>query len=208
MILPPVVRVFFAVAFSADITQKLDHYINGLKQLSRSNKIRWTRPENLHITLQFLAEVKSSDVPLMLTEVHQQLRAVKFPLHFHLRGLHLFPDPHRPRVLVADVTPQSALAECAALIGKGILQTGYEIDKRPFRAHLSLGRIKTVQTTALSFLQNVEPLHLPEIVAPDIVLFKSEPHPEGSRYIPLARLTPEVKSIIDHNNSLPGVQSL
>lgn len=208
MILPPVVRVFFAVAFSEDITQKLVHYINDLKTLSKSNKIRWTRAENLHITLQFLAEVKSSDLPLMLAEVHHQLRGIKLPLCFHLRGLHLFPDPHRPRVLVADVTPQSALAECAALIGKGILQTGYEIDKRPFRAHLSLGRIKTAQTTALSFLQNVKQLDLPEIEAPEIVLFKSEPHPEGSHYIPLARLTPEVKSIIDHKNSLPGVQSL
>lgn len=208
MILPPVVRVFFAVAFSEHITHQLEHYIDGLKKLSRSNKIRWTRSENLHITLQFLAEVKSSDVPLMLAEVHQQLRSVKLPLRFHLRGLHLFPDPHRPRVLVADVTPQSALAECAALIGKGILQTGYEIDKRPYRAHLSLGRIKTVQTTALSFLQDVEPLSLPEIEVPEIVLFQSVPHPEGSHYIPLARLTPEVKSVIDHNNSLPGVQSL
>lgn len=208
MILPPVVRVFFAVAFSADITQKLDQYINGLKLVSRSNKIRWARPENLHITLQFLAEVKSTDLMILLTEVEQQLQAVKFPLRFQLRSLHLFPDPHRPRVLVADVTPQSALAECAALVGKGISQAGYEIDKRAYRAHLSLGRIKTVQTTALSFLQNVEPLRLPEIVAPEIVLFRSVPHPEGSRYIPLARLTPTVESYIDHNNSLPGVQSL
>lgn len=208
MILPPVIRVFFAVAFSKDITEKLAHYVNDLKERSRSNKFRWTRPENFHVTLQFLAEVKSSDLPTMLEAVHAELCHVSFPLRFHLRGLHLFPDPHRPRVLVVDVAPQAALAECAALVGKGILQCGYQIDKRPFRAHLSLGRIKTVQTTALSFLHQVEPLELPEIVTPEIVLFQSEPHPDGSRYIPLARLSAEMKSEILHNQSLPGAQSL
>lgn len=190
MILPPVVRVFFAIALPEDINKKIEQYIGELKKLSKNSKIRWTRPENLHITLQFLAEVKTGDVSVLLSNVESALSNAVVPLHFNLRGLHLFPDPHRPRVLVVDVAPQALLAEWSALVGKGIQETGYEIEARPFRAHLSIGRIKTAQSTALNFLQDAAPLNLPDISVGEVVLFQSEPHPEGSHYIPLARLTP------------------
>jgi len=190
MILPPVVRVFFAIALPEDINKKIEQYIDELKNLSRTSKIRWTRPENLHITLQFLAEVKSSDVPALLANVEAELTMATVPLYFNLRGLHFFPDPHRPRVLVVDVTPQALLAEWSALVGKGIQKTGYEIENRPYRAHLSIARIKTVQSTTLNFLQHAAPLALPEICIADVVLFQSEPHPDGSHYIPLARIMP------------------
>lgn len=190
MILPPVIRVFFAIALPEDINEAIEQYISELKMLSRNSKIRWTRPENLHITLQFLPEVKTNDVSLLLTKVEAMLSQATTPLQFNLRDLHFYPDPHRPRVLVVDVTPQTLLAEWSMLIGKGIQQAGYEIEARPFRAHLSIGRIKTAQVTALNFLQNANPLTLPEVMVDEVVLFQSEPHPEGSRYIPLARLTP------------------
>ncbi len=120
MILPPVVRVFFAVALPKDINDLVAHYIDELKTLSRTSKIRWTRAENLHITLQFLAEVQGKDVPHLLSCVETELLAARHPVSFHLRDLHLFPDPHRPRVIVMGVATQSPLAEWSALIGKGI----------------------------------------------------------------------------------------
>jgi RNA 2',3'-cyclic 3'-phosphodiesterase len=188
MILPPVVRVFFAAALPKDINDLVAHYIDELKTLSRTNKIRWTRAENLHITLQFLPEVKGEDVPNLLSCVENQLLAAHHPVSFHLRDLHLFPDPHRPRVIVMGVAPQSPLAEWSTLIGKGIQEAGYEIEDRPFRAHLTLARIKTSQTKTLNFLQEAVHVALPEIRLDEVVLFQSEPHPDGSHYIPLARL--------------------
>lgn len=190
MILPPVVRVFFAIALPEDINKKVEQYIGELKKLSRNSKIRWTRPENLHITLQFLAEVKTDDVSTLLTNVEAAMTDVTIPLRFTLGDLYFFPDPHRPRVLVLDVTPQAMIAEWSAMVGKGIVQAGYAIEERPFRAHLSIGRIKTSQATALNFLQDIAPLNLPEIQVGEVVLFQSEPHPEGSHYIPLATVTP------------------
>lgn len=189
MILPPVVRVFFAIDLPDETKRTLSVYIDSLKRRAKTNKIRWTRPENLHITLQFLPDVRSEDITAIINAVEKKLAGAKHPIAISLRGLHLFPDPHRPRVLVIDLMPQDLLAHWSALIGQGIQQTGYEIESRPFRAHLSIGRIKTVQMSALTFLTDAELPDIGQINVHEVVLFQSEPHPDGSRYIPLTRIT-------------------
>ena len=66
MTLPPVIRIFFAVELSLDIKQKLAGLITILKKKSKTNAIRWTMPENLHITLQFLKEVRSEHLEQLI----------------------------------------------------------------------------------------------------------------------------------------------
>lgn len=188
MILPPVVRVFFAVEIPANIKAKLAEYIESLKKLSKSHQIRWTRSENLHITLQFVGEVQGKDVDQLIAAVQDELKDLDMHLHLNVGELHLFPDPHRPRVLVLNVSPQADLAKLSAQIGRGVVKVGYEIESRQFRAHLSIGRIKTSQKSALNFLADIDAPHLEAFEINDIVLFQSEPHPEGSQYIPLHRL--------------------
>ena len=188
MILPPVVRVFFAIDLSDNIKARLADYLDSLKKISKNKHIRWSKPENLHITLQFLAEVEGSHIDAMIKQVQAELAAVIKPFHISLRSIHLYPDPHRPRVLVVDVIPQAALTQLSALIGNGIKKIGYEIESRPFRAHMTIGRIKTAQMNSLNFLADVEPPMVGEIDIDEVVLFQSEPHPEGSRYIPLQRI--------------------
>lgn len=190
MILPPVVRVFFAIDFSDDIKNQLAAYIDSLKKNSKSkHTIRWTKPENLHITLQFLAEVEGEDIDDMIEKVKTELTSVAQPFQINLRSIHLFPDPHRPRVIVVDVVPTEPLTSLSALIGKGIKNTGYEIESRPFRAHMTIGRIKTGQINALNFLADAEVPPVGEIKIEEVVLFQSEPHPEGSHYVPLHRIS-------------------
>jgi len=188
MILPPVVRVFFAIDLSDSIKSQLATYIDSLRKISKSKQIRWSRTENLHITLQFLAEVQSEHIARMIEHVQTELAAAMPPFKISLRHLHLYPDPHRPRVIVVDIAPQASLARLSELVGHGIKKTGYEIEMRPFRAHMTIGRIKTTQMNALSFLADVVPPSVGEIDIEEVVLFQSESHPNGSHYIPLHRV--------------------
>lgn len=188
MTLPPVIRVFFAIDLPSSVKTVLADYLTQLKKQSKSNAIRWSRPENLHITLQFLAEVPPDAIVNMLAEVQLALKAALAEQRFHLGRLHIFPDPYRPRVIVMDVSPQVGLAEVSRLIGEGIQAAGMAIEDRPFRAHLTLGRIKQPQGLNLGFLSSVPLPALGEQSINEVVLFQSEPHPEGSHYTPLARL--------------------
>lgn len=188
MTLPPVIRVFFAIDLPAPVKDALAAYLSTLKKQSKSHAIRWSRPENLHITLQFLAEVPPHLIESMVARVIEALAGTVKETRFSLGRLHVFPDPYRPRVIVMDVLPQVDLASLSRRIGEGIQTSGMAIEDRPFRAHLTLGRIKQPQGLGLGFLNDVPPPSLGELAVSEVVLFQSEPEPQGSKYTPLARL--------------------
>jgi len=189
MTLPPVMRVFFAVDLPQPARDALGGFIGVLKKKAKSNAIRWAKADKLHITLQFLAEVKTEHVTRLIENVRAQLEGVLRNTTLTFGRLHLFPNPYRPRVIVMDIVPQEDLVVLAGLIGEGIKSTGYEIEARPFRAHLTLGRIKQPQEVELGFLAESPLPDVGKIEVQEVVLFRSEPHSDGSKYSVLERIT-------------------
>ncbi|TAK75909.1 MAG: RNA 2',3'-cyclic phosphodiesterase [Gammaproteobacteria bacterium] len=185
---PAVIRIFFAIDLPASAKKKVGHFINMLKKQSKSHAIRWTKPENLHITLQFLPEVKVEHIAMLKERVRAKMTANQQKIKWGLGSLHLFPNPYRPRVIVLDITPQDQLAELSGLIGEGIVDGHYEIENRPFRAHLTLGRIKQPQGLSLNFLSELKAPSLEEMEMEEIMLFRSEPQPDGSKYTVLDKV--------------------
>lgn len=188
MTMPPIIRIFFAVDLPDPLRKKVEDVINHLRKTAKSNGIRWSKPENLHITLQFLAEIKSEHLPKLMENVNNHLAQSLNRIPFRLGSLHLFPNPYRPRVIVLEVLQQDHLLKLSQVLGEAIQATGYAIEERPFRAHLTLGRIKQPQGMSLSFisdcpLPDFEPIQLEEVV-----LFRSEPQPDGSKYTVLERI--------------------
>jgi 2'-5' RNA ligase len=188
MTLPPVVRVFFAVELSAEMKERVGQYIGTLKKRLKSHAIRWTKPENLHITLQFLAEVQSEHLPLLIENVKKEVMGKAKNIMLTIGAIHVFPNPYRPRVIVLDIAPQTELAALAGWVGSGIRQTNYAVEDRPFRGHLTLGRIKLPKDLDLSFINEREPPVTEKIDLNSIVLFRSEPMPEGSQYTVVNRI--------------------
>jgi 2'-5' RNA ligase len=171
--------------------------IGVLKKKSKSHAIRWTKIENLHITLQFLAEVKTEHLSSLIEHVRSQVEGVLNSTSIAFGQIHLFPNPFRPRVIVLDIVPQEELARMSELIGQGIKLTGYEIENRPFRAHLTLGRIKQPQDVDLGFLSEKNTLpQLESVDVREVALFRSEPQSDGSTYSVLEKITLEKKLVL------------
>lgn len=189
MTLPKVWRIFFAIDIAPDLKTALGEFITTLKNQSRSQAIRWSCPENLHITLQFLAQVASDDVPVILEAVKEVVKKEAQKTRFKLGRLEVFPSRFRPRVIVIDIEAQAGLAELSAKIGKGIQAANYEIEEKPFRAHLTLGRIKQPQGVRLQFLDEVECPIKEEVIVEEVTLFRSEPRSEGSSYTVIERIS-------------------
>ena len=188
MTLPLLSRIFFAIDLPGASKAKMGEYLQLLKKRSKTHAIRWSKPENLHITLQFLAEVQTRDVGKLLLATKHELRAAPIPPPVNLSQLTLFPTALRPRVIVASVRPQSHLAEISTRIGYAIKGCGYEVENRLYRPHMTLGRLKYSQGLDLSFLNSMEPIDIPPISLAEVVLFRSEPQPEGSRYEVIERI--------------------
>lgn len=194
MTLPPIVRIFFAIDLPLVTKEKLSKYISSLKKRAKSNHIRWVKVENLHITLQFLAEVQAEHVDKLVNNVRKEIEKTLVTSPLTMGALQLFPNPYRPRVIVLNIMPQDELALLAAKVGRGIQSSQYEIEQRPFKAHLTIGRIKYAQSANLSFLSEFAAPDIEPIAVEEIVLFRSEPLPEGSVYTVLERIRLQEKT--------------
>lgn len=187
MLLPPVIRIFFAIDLPAPVRETLGRFIGELKKTAKSRSIRWSKPDNLHITLQFMPEVRAEHLEGMIQCVREELKTIVNKMHFTFGSIHLFPSAYRPRVIVLDILPQEPLVELSRHVGRGITAMQYDIENRPFRAHLTLGRIKH-QDMRLDFLSTVKAPKINDMAVEDVVLFRSEPQEDGSHYTVLERI--------------------
>ena len=94
----------------------------------------------LHITLKFLG-----DVPVAtLGPVKERLEGVVRPqFSFEVRGVGALPSERRPRVIYLTVRKGSEqVAELAAKVEDALVSLGFQREKREFRTHITLARIK------------------------------------------------------------------
>ena len=95
--------------------------------------VRWTEPEQWHVTLRFLGEVGEEEVP----DLHAALGGVAG--HQRPAPVELGPATTRlgPQVLVV---PAAGLDGLAAAVTEATAGFGEPPDPRPFRGHLTLAR--------------------------------------------------------------------
>ncbi len=136
-------RAFIAVRFSDQIISALDGIQSRLRaSLGRRAKVKWVEPQNIHLTLQFLGEV-GVEVLDEMAGLLSQAFCNNPPFEVKLQGLGVFPSPKKPRVvwagIVAGVSRLRAVSESVHQITK---EFGFRREKRPFRPHVTLGRIR------------------------------------------------------------------
>jgi len=132
------VRLFVALQISDEIRAAIAALGHGLKPLDVSWK--WTRAENLHVTLKFLGEIPSDK----LESIRQALRGVpgEWPIEVKFSWLGFFPNERRPRVLWVGMKAPQSLPELAAAIEAALAKVGVPREEREFTPHLTLARSK------------------------------------------------------------------
>ena len=95
---------------------------------------RFTRTENLHLTLHFLGEQPEAAVETLSDIL---LQAPRDAFSLALAGLGSFA---RTGVLWAGLTPAPALIRLQRQLGTALRQAGFPVEARAFRPHLTLVR--------------------------------------------------------------------
>ncbi len=176
------IRAFFAIDLPEELQKKMYSMIEQLNIPA----VQWTKPHNLHITLQFMKNVQLSDIATLSKNVRHELLSMP-PFELELSHLELFPDVIHPRLISIAFKSDVMLIDIAKRIGQGILATQYPIETRPYRAHLTLGRFK--ETPSENFL--LTRIKLPEhkkFLVKEIIFYQSHPSHEESFYTPLERI--------------------
>jgi len=136
----------------------------------------------LHLTLAFLGRRPATDVAVI--EPILRAAAGSAP-RLAFAGAALLP-PRRARVLCAALEdPDGTLAELQARVSGGLAAAGvYVPEKRPFRAHATVARLRPRARAPRAVEAAPEPL---EFDGEALTLFVSRLHPQGARYEPLVR---------------------
>lgn len=174
-------RIFVALNLPDAVRKALT---DALRPFARLPALRPIAPDALHLTLHFLGHVDDRRVETaadIIAAVAPNVPA--FPLH--LAGVGAFPNVRRPRVWWVGVSSPPELVDLQRRMQVGFAQQGFRTEERPFRPHLTVGRVRDTATrddlramadaaAAITFEESFP--------VTSVELMRSELRREGARY--------------------------
>src|SRR5947209_10820894 len=91
-------RVFCAVALPGDLHERLTTHINRIRDIAPDARARWSRADNIHLTLKFLGDISLPRVE-KLSEAASRSVEDFAPFKIVLEQTGVFPPHGSPRVL-------------------------------------------------------------------------------------------------------------
>jgi 2'-5' RNA ligase len=181
-------RSFIAFKPPEVITRQIDRLQAQLR--AEGVDARWVKPSNVHLTLKFLGETdaaKAGDIRVAM----QAAVSDQAPLELVLAGLGGFPNLSRPRViwqaLAADVERLQAIQQ---VLEDRLVPCGFPRARRPFRAHLTIGRMRHPRPwrpAAAAAVKRMQDLPPQPFTVDALIWYQSRLLPGGAEYTVLAR---------------------
>jgi len=177
-------RTFLALELPGEFKEELAKAIRELQVLV-PHGVKWVMKDNLHITMLFIGDVG----PGKISELKSEFQAI-------LKDLKSFAID-QPQIEVISIrNPRLVWVKCNFIspelpivvdrIRQYLEKEGFEIDKKPFRLHITLGRIKkTIENRVVENLFRVD-LRDKRWTVSEATFYESRLLPEGPEYSKIA----------------------
>lgn len=181
-------RIFVAVDISDEARARASAYTDALRSEFPSARVGWEKPEKLHLTLKFLGDTTDAQLDELNETVRETAARIDvFKLRIQSTGV--FPSARNARILWLGVGDERrVLAAASELMEIGCEKIGFPREKRNFRAHLTIGRLREPHRSgeiAEKHLQNeFSPV---EFDVSELVVYESVLQPRGSIYSVVAK---------------------
>jgi 2'-5' RNA ligase len=188
-------RLFVALDIPEEVRQNLTQVRRRFETMHQKFQtpgveIRWTPPENYHVTLKFIGEVK----PAGTSNIINALSAVRAPapLKVSFRELGLISNAKGFAIFMATIHPSDSLNTLAAEFDKCLIPFGVLPQDRKFIPHLTLARYKNRETGTrgvppeILALRDQPAWNFGELNAAQFHLMNSILAPAGSKYTTVA----------------------
>lgn len=179
-------RCFIAIELPEEVRNRLVDLQGQMRSLGRA--VRWTRFEQLHLTLKFLGEVSEVRVA-EVCNVAQRIADRYPPFELEIRGTGCFPPRGGVRIVWADVAnPPPALLACQKDCEDTYSTMNFERENRAYTPHLTIGRVNEMGASdrIREIVRQHESFLAGRFTAAEMTVFQSELSRGGSVYTPLA----------------------
>ena len=178
-------RLFVAVAVPAQVKQRILETQAELKDIVRAG-VRWTTPDQFHLTLRFLGSVESAQVEALSSALGAACAGFK-PLRLRAGRIGFFPRLRSPRVVWVGVTDEdNALPRLQQAVQAASNEFTSETPETRFTGHVTLGRVKEITRLQAEPLvkaaERMKQLVFGTWEAREVELVRSQLSPHGSRY--------------------------
>jgi 2'-5' RNA ligase len=184
------IRSFLAIRLNIEVVHSLAKVQTKLRDFCDESRIKvaWVPPPNLHVTMRFLGQVTEP----MSNALQGMLKPVIAGFHtfeLEVSGLGTFPNPERPRIIWAGLKEGSEeIVKLYDLVSARLVSAGFNIDEKPFRSHVTLGRIKGGTTDALSSYILENDMSWGMSTVRNLYCYRSDLKPTGAEHHVLWRL--------------------
>lgn len=182
-------RLFVALEIPAAVRDNLAAFLKDMRELCDQlgeKRVKWVRPENLHVTLKFIGEVADAK----LDEIRAALAIVRgdTSIDIQIGGMGFFPDEDRPTVLWTGLDAATNLASLAGAMDCALATQGIAREKRAFVAHLTLARFAPpgLPEKLRAAIQKNAERQFGSFEAHEFHLIESKLQPAGAEYTALA----------------------
>ncbi|MGA2684617.1 MAG: RNA 2',3'-cyclic phosphodiesterase [Verrucomicrobiota bacterium] len=147
-------RLFVAISVPDAVRNEIVCVQRELQRFTSRDTVRWTKPEQFHLTLRFLGDVSSD----RLAALQESLRVVCSgapPLHLRAQGIGFFPDARSPRVVWVGINDDgNRLAGLQKKIEVAVQSFVAKPGGEHFAGHVTLGRFKLFNNFEIKALTN------------------------------------------------------
>lgn len=132
-------RLFVAI----EVPPQVKAMAAGAKALLEEDvkEARWVAPDNVHLTLRFLGDRPDEEVEPIIAGLRRSLTD-KAVFHCETTSFGTFPGGKQARILWLGVETAPELMQVYDYVSSALHDLGFDFEKRPFRPHLTLARLK------------------------------------------------------------------
>ncbi len=137
-----VMRLFIAINLEPHIRNGIFSAATPLRQICAD--ARWVAPELMHMTVKFLGTRTSDDaksIAALLDRIAINYREIAYDI----QGAGAFPNLRRPAVVWMGVQSDPKLELINHDVESACADMGVPLDGRPFRPHITIGRIRSTK---------------------------------------------------------------
>jgi len=184
-----IIRSFIAIPLPESMKAHIRKIQDNIR--SKGLKLRLVKPENIHLTLKFLGDIPLPGIDAVSGAIAQTSENFK-PVTLGAKGIGVFPGIKNPRILWVGLKGEThSLIQFQQSLEENLIPLGFEKEKRSFKAHLTIARIKD-RVSPKDLLQVIEKygnIESETFTAHEIILYQSFLKPTGAVYTKLKAIS-------------------